>query len=147
MRELQETSAELRPFHHEESGSRPPVQTPESLSPGISLSLDEMSATAGTSSAAVASARFSGGKSLATGAESPPQRCPDQDPSLVCDDEIMARLAHALREQQQRQASADADAKVGPAGRYTMLGCQAAALRLAKLGAGLVSRRREQSVR
>jgi hypothetical protein len=66
---------------------------------------------------------------------------------LVCDDEIMARLAHALREQQQRQASADADAKVGPAGRYTMLGCQAAALRLAKLGAGLVSRRREQSVR
>ena len=104
-----------------------------------------MSATAGTSSAAVASARFSGGKSIATGAES--QRCPDQDPSLVRDDEIMARLAHALREQQQRQASADADAKVGPAGRYTMLGCQAAALRLAKLGAGLVSRRCEQSVR
>ena len=145
MRELKKLLQSCAPS--EESGSRPPVQTPESLSPGISLSLDEMSATAGTSSAAVASARFSGGKSLATGAESLPQRCPDQDPSLVRDDEIMARLAHALREQQQRQASADADAKVGPAGRYTMLGCQAAALRLAKLGAGLVSRRCEQSVR
>ena len=143
MRELHETLAELRPHPR----AVPLSRLRWSLSRGISLSLDEMSATAGasTSSAAVASARFSGGKSIATGAES--QRCPDQDPSLVRDDEIMARLAHALREQQQRQASSDADAKVGPAGRYTMLGCQAAALRLAKLGAGLVSRRREQSVR
>ena len=145
MRELHDSGP--RNFCRVATPSPSPSSIRESLSPaaGISLSLDEMSATAGTSSAAVASARFSGGKSIATGAES--QRCSDQDPSLVCDDEIMARLAHALREQQQRQASADADAKVGPAGRYTMLGCQAAALRLAKLGAGLVSRRCEQSVR
>ena len=146
MRELETEKFQLRPFLWRNRSRPPPHLKSLSWDQVNSLSLVEMLATAGTSSAAVASASFSGGKSIATRAEALPRRSPDQDPSLVRDDEIMARLAHALREQQQRQASADADARVGLAGRYTILGCQAAALRLAKLGAGLVSRGCEQSV-